>query len=323
MKNKILRLAALTGCVLASPAAVAEGPAFDCRKASGSVEKVICADGDLSALDRSLAATYAAARRQAGNEHPPVLRAGQRGWIKGRNDCWKSADQRLCIATAYRLRIAELQARYRLIPVAASARFSCDGDPRNEVDVTYFRTDPPSLIAERGDSVALMFQQPGASGAHYQGSNESLREHQGEAEIVWGYGAPVMRCQAGPAASALAGTTWELVAIQSMDDAQGTTPVGQPEQFTVSFNVDGRASFRIDCNRATATWTVTPSAEAGSGTLEFGPLASTRAMCPAASVERKLISNLPYVRSYRLKDSRLYMSLFADGGIYEWRRQAP
>ena len=39
-----------------------------------------------------------------------------------------------------------------------------------------------------------MVLQPSASGARYQGGNESLWEHQGAARIVWGFGAAEMRC---------------------------------------------------------------------------------------------------------------------------------
>jgi uncharacterized protein len=125
-----------------------------------------------------------------------VLHAEQRGWIKGRNDCWKSADKRACVQDEYVRRIAELQARYRLVPGRGPFSFACDGNPANEVVVTYFQTEPPTLIAERGDSTSLMFQQPSASGARYLGRNESFWEHQGVATIVWGYGAPKMRCTA-------------------------------------------------------------------------------------------------------------------------------
>lgn len=57
-----------------------------------------------------------------------------------------------------------------------------------------FATDPPTLIAERGDQTSPMCAQPAASGAKYQGRNESFWEHQGEARVTWGYGAPEMRC---------------------------------------------------------------------------------------------------------------------------------
>ncbi len=183
--------------VLSAPAvAHAEGPSFDCAKvAPGSVEALICKDAALTTLDRTLAEVYAAATKKASNEHPPTLKAEQRGWVKGRDDCWKDADKRACIEREYRRRIVELQARYRLIPSKPAVTFVCDGEARNEVVVTFFETDPPSLIAERGDQTSLMIVQPSASGTKYQGRNETFWEHQGEATITWGYEAPEMHCK--------------------------------------------------------------------------------------------------------------------------------
>lgn len=60
---------------------------------------------------------------------------------------------------------------------------------------TYFETDPPTAIAKFGDQTSLLVQQPAASGAKFQGRNEMLWEHQGEALISWGYGSPEMRCR--------------------------------------------------------------------------------------------------------------------------------
>lgn len=176
-----------------------QGPSYACDKVkAGSIEAMVCEDQPLSALDRKLSGVYTAALQKATNEHPPVLKAEQRGWIKGRNDCWKSDDKRACVEGAYQRRIAELQARYRLVPHKGPIRFVCDGNPANEVMTSFFETEPPTLIAERGDSVSLMFLQPSASGAKYQGRNESFWEHQGEARITWGYDAPEMRCQKAP-----------------------------------------------------------------------------------------------------------------------------
>jgi len=156
---------------------------------------MVCKDADLSTLDRKLADVYGAAAAKATNEHPPMLKAEQRGWIKGRDECWKSDDPRTCVRDEYVHRIAELQARYRLVAFEGPIRFTCDGNPANEVVVNYFQTAPPTLIAERGDSVSFMTLQPSGSGSRYQGRNESFREHQGEASIVWGYGAAEMRCK--------------------------------------------------------------------------------------------------------------------------------
>ncbi len=179
--------------------AYADEPSFSCAKVVvGSIEEMVCKDSELSALDRELAGVYADAQKKAVNEHPPLLKAEQRGWVKGRNDCWKSADIRQCVADNYRLRIAELQARYRLLPGKGPFTYICDGDERNEVIVTFFDSKPPTLEAERGDSVSLMYLQPAASGTRYQGRNEIFWEHQGIAAITWGYGEKEMQCTKKP-----------------------------------------------------------------------------------------------------------------------------
>lgn len=121
----------------------------------------------------------------------------------------------------------------------------------------------------------------------------------------------------------LAGTQWELVSIQSMDDVEGTTRILQPEKFKVSFGADGRASFRINCNRGTGTWKADPAADGKSGSIEFGPIATTRALCPPPHLDEKISRDLGYVRGYVFKDGKLYLSLMADGGIFEWRPVKP
>lgn len=180
-------------------AAAAQGPSYACDKVRpGSIEAMICEDKELSALDLKLSGVYAAASKKAADERPPQLKAEQRGWIKGRNECWKSDDNGGCVRDAYLRRIAELQARYRLVSADGPVHYACDGNPAVEVVATFFQTEPRTLIAERGDSVSLMYIQPSGSGAKYQGRNETLWEHQGEALIRWGYGAPEMSCKKKP-----------------------------------------------------------------------------------------------------------------------------
>jgi len=182
--------------VSVSQAARAQGPPYACGQVvAGSIEELICNDDGLSALDRTLADVNAAASGKAAAQRPPQLTAEQHGWIKGRNDCWKADDKRGCVQDEYVHRIAELQARYRLVPGSGPITFFCDGNPGNEVVVTFFQTEPPTLIAERGDSVSLMYRQPSASGARYQGRNEAFWEHHGEALITWGDGAKEMHCK--------------------------------------------------------------------------------------------------------------------------------
>ena len=56
----------------------------------------------------------------------------------------------------------------------------------------------------------------------------------------------------------------------------------------------------------------------GPNQLQFGPLALTRAMCPPGSLHDRIAKHWEFVRSYVIKDGHLFLSLMADGGIYEF-----
>ncbi len=126
---------------------------------------------------------------------------------------------------------------------------------------------------------------------------------------------------ASPAAAplpALAGSQWRLVQIVSMDDAVGRTRPADPSRYTLQLGGDGKASLRLDCNRGTASWTAQASAEPANGSFRFGPLATTRAYCPPPSLSQRLTDQIPYVRSYLIRNGHLHLALMADGGILEW-----
>jgi heat shock protein HslJ len=117
----------------------------------------------------------------------------------------------------------------------------------------------------------------------------------------------------------LAGTTWMLVELQSMDDGVGTTRPEDASRFTLRLNDDSTAAIRLDCNRATGTWIAEPSADPSNGRFEFGPLATTSAVCAPPNLDERVAAQLPFVRGYLLRDDRLYLSLMADGGILAWQ----
>ena len=121
----------------------------------------------------------------------------------------------------------------------------------------------------------------------------------------------------------LADTDWYLVEIQSMDDAVGTTRPVDPSVYTMRLNSDGTVNMRLDCNRANGTWTNEPSADPSNGSFEFGPLATTRALCPPPNLDEQIAAQAEHIRGYLLKDSRLYLSLMADGGIFVWEARVP
>ena len=57
---------------------------------------------------------------------------------------------------------------------------------------------------------------------------------------------------------------------------------------------------------------------------ELGPLALTRAACPAGSLHDQIAKHWTYIRSYMVKEGHLFLSLMADVGTYEFEPgQAP
>jgi heat shock protein HslJ len=123
------------------------------------------------------------------------------------------------------------------------------------------------------------------------------------------------------AAPPLAGTQWRFVEFQSMDDAQGIARPIEGTVYSMWLHGDGTVTMQLNCNRATGTWSAVPGSEATSGQFEYGPLAATRALCPPPSMDDSIVAQSSYIRSYLLKDDRLYLSLMADGGIYVWARE--
>lgn len=70
---------------------VATGPVaarpIDCSKAVSIAEKAVCASPNALALDAEIDARYAALRETCGPRARRVLVAGQRYWLRERNDC--------------------------------------------------------------------------------------------------------------------------------------------------------------------------------------------------------------------------------------------
>jgi para-nitrobenzyl esterase len=108
----------------------------------------------------------------------------------------------------------------------------------------------------------------------------------------------------------LTGTSWRFVRFQSSDESIVTPK--DPAEYTLAFADGGKVSVRISCNRGFGSW----KSEAA-GRLTLGPLALSRAMCPPDPFHDRLIKDWSAVRSYVLKDGHLFLSLLADGGIYE------
>lgn len=119
----------------------------------------------------------------------------------------------------------------------------------------------------------------------------------------------------------LAGTQWRLVEFQSMDNAKGVQRPRDASRYTMQLNADGTVHIRLDCNSANGTWKLKASADPSNGSFEFGPLATTMALCPPPGMDQLVASQAQWIRGYLLKDGKLYLSLMADGGIFVWEPQ--
>ena len=109
----------------------------------------------------------------------------------------------------------------------------------------------------------------------------------------------------------LDGTSWQLVQFQG-GDGKILTPDDRAK-YTLEFVAGGNLTARIDCNRGRGSWK-----SSGPGQVELGLLALTRALCAPGSLHDQIVKQFGNIRSYVVKDGPLFLSLMADGGIYEF-----
>jgi len=120
--------------------------------------------------------------------------------------------------------------------------------------------------------------------------------------------------------STLVNTQWRLIEFRSMDDAIGIKRTDDSSKYTMRLNGDGTVTLQLNCNSANGTWSTEAGQDLSNGRFEFGsPFMATRVLCPPPSMDELVLSQAPYVRSFLLKDGRLYLSLMADGGIFVWK----
>ena len=101
-----------------------------------------------------------------------------------------------------------------------------------------------------------------------------------------------------------------------MNDKRGVAHPDDKAKYTIAFDT-GLVSMRLDCNRGAGKYDEKPATGDG-GSLTIGPLAVTRAFCQPPSLGDRIARDMAHVRSYRIVNARLALSLMADGGIYVW-----
>lgn len=102
--------AALIGAllVMGGGGAAAATPSFDCDRARSDVEKLICDDDELAALDVRMAKAFAQALAVAPAYAVPELKTAQKTWKRNLDACGRSDAVRQCTVDLYRRRLGEL-----------------------------------------------------------------------------------------------------------------------------------------------------------------------------------------------------------------------
>jgi heat shock protein HslJ len=136
------------------------------------------------------------------------------------------------------------------------------------------------------------------------------------AVIVTAHGSVAAAQTRSDPSSALAGTAWRLVSIE--------TGAGRPllpsddTAYTIDFQADGRLRARIDCNGGRARWN-TPAP----GRIEFGPLGLTQKPCKPGSLQDRIMQDWRAIRSWTLKANHLFLSVNGGKATYEFRPLPP
>lgn len=102
---------------------------------------------------------------------------------------------------------------------------------------------------------------------------------------------------------ALGDTAWQLIQIE------GRTLNVQGDAYTLNFAAGNNVSGKGDCNRLTGTYT----SDKATGTLSFGPMASTRMMCPNQTQEDLFVRLIGAIDAYKIE--RNLLMLFSNGEL--------
>lgn len=114
--------------------------------------------------------------------------------------------------------------------------------------------------------------------------------------------------------------TWQLTQFQPNDATIAPMKPDTADKYELTFLDGGRAAMKVDCNRATAIWEMTPT-DGTHGHLTFGPLAMTRMACLTPGLDTKWELNANSVADYSVDGDTLSLGLEGGKGTYTWTRK--
>lgn len=100
----------------------------------------------------------------------------------------------------------------------------------------------------------------------------------------------------------LEGSSWRLTNVETSGTSTSLTDE-MSARHTLAFRSGGRAGMQLDCNRGNSSWSASEP-RSGYGSINFGPIASTRALCPRPTYGEELAAELPGATSFTLSPDR-------------------
>ena len=164
-------LAAMAASFSSSPASAQALPSFDCAKSQNAIEKLICGNSGLAALDVETTRLFDLAKAGDGGGE---LLLSQREWLGRRNDCASSTDKQRCVAESYVQRISQLRERYPVTRKRDSEGISLGPfnaicrDFSEQVTVTFVNSNPAYAFVGWSLNSVVLKQAMSGSGALYE-----------------------------------------------------------------------------------------------------------------------------------------------------------
>ena len=161
-------------------------PAPNCVDTSAPVQRLICADTQLTQQDQAISELYGATLQQSADADRKRLKARQSSWLTAREACVNGERPRECLADQQKRRLIELRIGLGQLKAPAAVEYACAGQEATRVSASYYPTDPPAAVLSYGDRQVVAFIAESASGARYAAGNVEIWEHQGAATFKWG-----------------------------------------------------------------------------------------------------------------------------------------
>lgn len=113
-----------------------------------------------------------------------------------------------------------------------------------------------------------------------------------------------------PSGERLTGRTWQLSSVTEKVPAfQGVVPAADQSRYTITFNDDGTAAIKADCNNVAATY----KTDKANITITPGP--STLVACPDDSLGDKFIAGLSSATTYSVRPAGLTLYILNEGQL--------